>query len=104
MSKKYLKLFLVVILLIIGHVSCKTFSVKEPINKGHSFKASVNEKVNLKYELFDDFQDGIVTERVWKLTRQNDFKESTIDVCEVGEGDLCLRRGLWKEKCRLGEV
>jgi hypothetical protein len=69
MSKKYLKQFVVVILLLVGQVSCKTSRVKEPITKEHLFKASIDEEVNIKHEFFDDFQNGIVREGVWKLTR-----------------------------------
>jgi len=39
----------------------------------------------------DDFQNGILSESTWRLTRQNDFKVSIIDVIDVGKDDFRLR-------------
>lgn len=42
-------------------------------------------------EFFDDFQEGILSESKWAVTRQNDFRQSIIDVIGVGQDDFCLR-------------
>ena len=76
--KKYLSLLLVVILLILPLASCQT-TTERPREPAFASKVS------------DDFQEGVISEGRWTLTRQNDFRTSLIDVIDVGQNDLRLR-------------
>lgn len=43
------------------------------------------------FDIKEDFQEGSLSPSLWTLTRQNDFRQSIIDVVEVGPKDYRLR-------------
>jgi hypothetical protein len=93
MRKKNLGLLLVVFLSLFFLAACKsiTESTKEPtsmVEPTETAQVTVNA---LKAGISDDFQEGVLSENQWRLTRQNDFRQSIVDVVDVHQGDYRLR-------------
>jgi len=80
-----IKLFVMALLLIMSQVACQNTGKHTRVLD--EVKTMAEEAVIIS----DDFQSGVLSEKHWKLTRQGDFKISTIDVYAVDKGDLRLR-------------
>ena len=93
MLNKYQILLMVGILLVVGLVVYQAAieRTKESGNRIESFSAPEDKIPINKVDICDDFQDGSLSEKRWILTKQNDFRQRTIDVIDVGRGDFRLR-------------
>jgi hypothetical protein len=93
MGKKYQYLALLAILLIVGLVIYQTTREKtrESAFEGEPPETLPDMKPVAETAIADDFQTGRLSEELWKLTKQNDFKQSIIEIFDVGKGDKRLR-------------
>ncbi|MFC1978073.1 hypothetical protein ACFLWS_07430 [Chloroflexota bacterium] len=92
MPVNYLSLPLAVVMSAFLLVACQAASEKpkEPPSTVGSTATVVDKAPAYEVEFTEDFQQGILSQRSWILTEQNDFRQSIIDVIDVGQNDLRL--------------
>lgn len=92
MQKKYFSLSLSLSLIVFALMACQATSdtIKESTNAIESSNTGISESPASKFEIYEDFQEGILSQNLWKLTRKNDFRQSIIKVVDISQNDFRL--------------